>query len=187
MPDEPPLTTLSLERYAPEAKALVAGAQALADERKHAEVQPLHFLGARAGARSQVLEACSSARRPTSWISRPPPSARSATLPQTNEPAYLVRRDDRSARAGRARGGARALAHGAGRTSAQRAFAGDPRPGGRAARRVRRRAGLAARPRRSCCAKTPRAAARTEQRSGSDRAVHARPGRRCAPQAASTR
>src|SRR4051812_15257394 len=37
-------TTLSLERYAADAKALVAGAQALADERKHAEVQPLHLL-----------------------------------------------------------------------------------------------------------------------------------------------
>src|SRR5450432_801350 len=37
-------TTLSLERYAPDSKALVAAAQALADERKHAEVQPLHLL-----------------------------------------------------------------------------------------------------------------------------------------------
>jgi ATP-dependent Clp protease ATP-binding subunit ClpB len=37
-------TTLSLDRYAPDAKALVAAAQALADERKHAEVQPLHLL-----------------------------------------------------------------------------------------------------------------------------------------------
>jgi ATP-dependent Clp protease ATP-binding subunit ClpB len=37
-------TTLSLERYLPDAKALVLGAQSLADERKHAEVQPLHLL-----------------------------------------------------------------------------------------------------------------------------------------------
>ncbi|MBX3125829.1 MAG: AAA family ATPase [Polyangiaceae bacterium] len=37
-------TTLSLDRYAPDARALVAGAQALADERKHPEVQPLHLL-----------------------------------------------------------------------------------------------------------------------------------------------
>ena len=37
-------TTLSLERFAPDAKALVVGAQALADERKHVEVQPLHLL-----------------------------------------------------------------------------------------------------------------------------------------------
>jgi ATP-dependent Clp protease ATP-binding subunit ClpC len=37
-------STLSLERYAAEAKALVAGAQTLADERRHAEVEPLHLL-----------------------------------------------------------------------------------------------------------------------------------------------
>jgi ATP-dependent Clp protease ATP-binding subunit ClpB len=37
-------STLSLERYAAEAKAVVAGAQALADERRHAEVEPLHLL-----------------------------------------------------------------------------------------------------------------------------------------------
>ncbi len=42
MPDE--ASTLSLDRYAPDAKALVAAAQGLADERKHAEVQPLHLL-----------------------------------------------------------------------------------------------------------------------------------------------
>ncbi|HEY6079475.1 MAG TPA: AAA family ATPase, partial [Polyangiaceae bacterium] len=44
MPDEPPLTTLSLDRYQATARSLVARAQALADERKHAEVQPLHLL-----------------------------------------------------------------------------------------------------------------------------------------------
>jgi ATP-dependent Clp protease ATP-binding subunit ClpB len=37
-------TTLSLDKYSPDAKALVAAAQALADERKHLEVQPLHLL-----------------------------------------------------------------------------------------------------------------------------------------------
>ncbi len=36
--------TIHLERYAPEAKALVAGAQSLADERKHAQVEPIHLL-----------------------------------------------------------------------------------------------------------------------------------------------
>ncbi|HQY59946.1 MAG: AAA family ATPase [Myxococcales bacterium] len=36
--------TIHLERYAPDAKALVAGAQALADERKHGQVLPLHLL-----------------------------------------------------------------------------------------------------------------------------------------------
>ncbi len=37
-------TTLSLDRYAADAKSLVAGAQALADECKHVEVEPLHLL-----------------------------------------------------------------------------------------------------------------------------------------------
>ncbi len=37
-------STIHLDRYAPDAKALVAGAQALADERKHAQVEPLHLL-----------------------------------------------------------------------------------------------------------------------------------------------
>lgn len=37
-------TTMSLDRYTSDSKALVAGAQALADERNHAEVQPLHLL-----------------------------------------------------------------------------------------------------------------------------------------------
>jgi ATP-dependent Clp protease ATP-binding subunit ClpB len=36
--------TIHLERYAADAKALVAGAQALADERKHAQVEPIHLL-----------------------------------------------------------------------------------------------------------------------------------------------
>ncbi len=36
--------TIDLDRYAPDAKGLVAGAQSLADERKHAQVEPIHFL-----------------------------------------------------------------------------------------------------------------------------------------------
>ncbi len=36
--------TIHLERYAPDAKALVAGAQTLADERKHTQVEPIHLL-----------------------------------------------------------------------------------------------------------------------------------------------
>ena len=36
--------TIHLERYAADAKALVAGAQAMADERKHAQVEPIHLL-----------------------------------------------------------------------------------------------------------------------------------------------
>src|SRR5258708_3809308 len=36
--------TIHLDRYAVDAKALVAGAQSLADERKHAQVEPIHLL-----------------------------------------------------------------------------------------------------------------------------------------------
>src|ERR1700723_2861765 len=36
--------TIHLERYAPDAKALVAGAQSMADERRHAQVEPIHLL-----------------------------------------------------------------------------------------------------------------------------------------------
>ncbi|MCL2725107.1 MAG: AAA family ATPase [Polyangiaceae bacterium] len=36
--------TIHLDRYAPDAKALVAGAQSLADERKHVQVEPIHLL-----------------------------------------------------------------------------------------------------------------------------------------------
>ncbi|MBX3231789.1 MAG: AAA family ATPase [Labilithrix sp.] len=36
--------TIHLEKYAHDAKALVAGAQALADERKHVQVDPIHLL-----------------------------------------------------------------------------------------------------------------------------------------------
>ncbi len=36
--------TIHLERYALDAKALVAGAQSLADERKHVQVEPIHLL-----------------------------------------------------------------------------------------------------------------------------------------------
>jgi ATP-dependent Clp protease ATP-binding subunit ClpB len=37
-------STLSLARYSPESKALIAGAQSLADEQKHREVAPIHLL-----------------------------------------------------------------------------------------------------------------------------------------------
>ena len=36
--------TIHLDRYAPDAKAFVAGAQSLADDRKHAQVEPIHLL-----------------------------------------------------------------------------------------------------------------------------------------------
>ncbi len=42
--DMPAEQTIHLERYAADAKAWVAGAQSLADERKHAQVDPIHLL-----------------------------------------------------------------------------------------------------------------------------------------------
>ncbi len=41
---EQEITTLSLDRYAPDAKALIVATQALADSSRHAEVTPLHLL-----------------------------------------------------------------------------------------------------------------------------------------------
>jgi ATP-dependent Clp protease ATP-binding subunit ClpB len=41
---EQEITTLSLDRYAPDAKALIVATQALADASRHAEVTPLHLL-----------------------------------------------------------------------------------------------------------------------------------------------
>ena len=88
MPDEAPLTTLSLDRYLPPAKALVARAQALADERRHHEVQPLHLL-ARALERGQntrsVFErACSSVLDFEAAVERA-----LSSLPQSKERSYL--------------------------------------------------------------------------------------------------
>jgi ATP-dependent Clp protease ATP-binding subunit ClpB len=81
-------TTLTLDKFSPEAKALVAGAQQLADEKKHAEVQPLHLLSrslerdAGVGAvfrsaNANVMEMQSAAERLL------------GQLPKSREPAYL--------------------------------------------------------------------------------------------------
>ncbi|MES1175312.1 MAG: AAA family ATPase [Myxococcales bacterium] len=81
-------TTLSLERYAPEAKALVAAAQSLADERKHAEVQPLHLLvralGRDLGVRAVFERGVSNLLEFEAALER----ALNA-LPRGTEPAYL--------------------------------------------------------------------------------------------------
>src|SRR5258705_3358021 len=88
MPDEPSLTTLSLDRYLPPAKALVARAQALADERRHGEVQPLHLL-------SRALERGRSTRsvfeRATSSVLDFEAAVERAlaALPQSQERSYL--------------------------------------------------------------------------------------------------
>src|SRR5688572_8331913 len=90
MPAKPEATTtLGLERFAPEAKALVAGAQALADERKHAEVQPLHFLARALERDPGVLEVFR--RAASNSVELAAAVERSlASLPKSKEPAYLA-------------------------------------------------------------------------------------------------
>src|SRR4051812_31705529 len=81
-------TTLSLDRYAPEAKGLVAAAQALADERKHAEVQPLHLLvralGRDLGVRAVFERGVSNLLEFEAALERA-----LLNLPRSSEPAYL--------------------------------------------------------------------------------------------------
>jgi len=88
MPEEPSLTTLSLDRYLPQAKALVARAQALADERHHVEVQPLHLLSRALerglGTRAVFERATSSVLDFEAAIERA-----LSNLPQSKERSYL--------------------------------------------------------------------------------------------------
>ena len=81
-------TTLSLERYASDAKALVAAAQSLADERKHAEVQPLHLLvralGRDLGVRAVFERGVSNLLEFEAALERA-----LGNLPRSSEPAYL--------------------------------------------------------------------------------------------------
>ena len=89
MPNLPPeATTLSLERYAADAKALVAAAQSLADERKHAEVQPLHLLvralGRDLGVRAVFERGVSNLLEFEAALERA-----LGSLPRSAEPAYL--------------------------------------------------------------------------------------------------
>ncbi|MBN2194580.1 MAG: AAA family ATPase [Polyangiaceae bacterium] len=80
--------TLSLDRYAPDAKALVAGAQTLADERKHVEVQPLHLLVrglTRDPGVAAVFEHAGVAALPLQSAAE----KALAELPRGREPAYL--------------------------------------------------------------------------------------------------
>lgn len=82
-------TTLSLDRYAPDAKGLVAGAQAIADERKHAEVLPLHLL-ARSLERDPGVSAVFRAAN-IDLVELGSACERAlAQLPTSKEPAYLA-------------------------------------------------------------------------------------------------
>jgi ATP-dependent Clp protease ATP-binding subunit ClpB len=81
-------TTLSLERYQPDAKGWVASAQQLADERKHPEVQPIHLLlrglDADAGIALVFEKAGAEPDKLRAAVERAV-----AALPRSNEPAYL--------------------------------------------------------------------------------------------------
>ena len=88
MAEEPTLTTLSLDRYLAPAKALVARAQALADERRHAEVQPLHLL-ARALERGLSTRAVFERATPSVLDFEAAVERALAALPQSKERSYL--------------------------------------------------------------------------------------------------
>jgi ATP-dependent Clp protease ATP-binding subunit ClpB len=81
-------TTLRLERYSRPAKSLVAGAQALADERKHAEVQPLHLLVSMLERSPGAVEVLRKAGAGVVELKAASERAL-AELPRSNEPAYL--------------------------------------------------------------------------------------------------
>jgi ATP-dependent Clp protease ATP-binding subunit ClpC len=81
-------STLSLERYAAEAKALVAGAQTLADERKHAEVEPLHLLARLLENDARVRDAMSGAGVNVAELSQSIERAL-ASRPRAGEPSFL--------------------------------------------------------------------------------------------------
>ncbi len=84
-------TKLSLARFRPDAKALVAGAQALADERKHAEVTPLHLLFRGLDRDPGVAHVLRSAQvDPTLLLSAL--EQKLSELPSSNEEAYLSTR-----------------------------------------------------------------------------------------------
>ena len=74
--------TIHLDRYAPDAKALVAGAQSLADERKHAQVEPIHLLARALDRDRGVAGGLSRRRAPTRRTSRSRRSRRSGELAQ---------------------------------------------------------------------------------------------------------
>jgi ATP-dependent Clp protease ATP-binding subunit ClpB len=81
-------STKPLERYAQDAKGLVVAAQALADERKHAEVLPLHLLARGLGGDPGVVEVMRRAGVDVVSMQAAVEQALSA-LPRSREPAYL--------------------------------------------------------------------------------------------------
>jgi ATP-dependent Clp protease ATP-binding subunit ClpB len=80
--------TLSLSRYSQEAKAHVSAAQAIADERKHTEVLPLHLLVRLLERAPGVVDVLRAAGVDVIELSAAANRALSA-LPAGNDPAYL--------------------------------------------------------------------------------------------------
>lgn len=81
-------TTMTLSRYSPEAKASVAGAQTIADERKHAQVIPLHLLARALERTPAVLELLRAAQIDAVALGTATVQ-RLAALPASSEPSYL--------------------------------------------------------------------------------------------------
>src|SRR5262249_23603655 len=83
--------TLSLERFAPDAKGWIQAAQALADERGHAEIQPLHLLARGLSGSPGVADV--SRRGGADVVELAAACERSlAARPKGNEPSYLSQR-----------------------------------------------------------------------------------------------
>ncbi|HVU05722.1 MAG TPA: AAA family ATPase [Polyangiaceae bacterium] len=84
-------TTLSLGRYAPDAKAWIVQAQTLADAEHHAEVTPLHLLARGADGLPGVAAVLARAGVNGAELSSAAARALSA-LPKASEPSYLSTR-----------------------------------------------------------------------------------------------
>jgi ATP-dependent Clp protease ATP-binding subunit ClpB len=88
MASSPETSTLSLERFAPDAKALIVQAQNLADERQHGEVAPAHVLSAALSKGRGVSEVLRRAGADPVELAGALERALSL-LPRAKEPAYL--------------------------------------------------------------------------------------------------
>ena len=82
-------STLSLERFSAGARGLIVAAQALADERKHAEVLPLHVLAAGIGRERLVADGFRRAGIDPDGLARNAERLL-ARLHRSKEPAYLA-------------------------------------------------------------------------------------------------
>src|SRR5689334_23658695 len=83
--------TLSLDRFSPDAKGWIQAAQALADERGHAEIQPLHLLARGLSGHPGVAEVFR--RAGVDVLELQAASERAlAALPKGTEPSYLSAR-----------------------------------------------------------------------------------------------